>query len=118
MTKVFRIVTTVFFLLALPIALVTTNLNIAANNMRLYEYGFNKYQASAKAIPERPKLEKAQYLSVARKLVDYFNSDEEFVQVDIYSQREIVHLKDVKGLIQLDYLLQKLSIGYILVYIA
>ena len=92
--------------------LLTTDLRFAANDIRLYEYGFNKYEVSA-AIG----LDNEELLSVADQMVTYFNSDEESLDIDLFNQREVTHLKDVKGLIQLAYRLQLASLAYIVVYI-
>lgn len=112
MVNAIQTISTALFVLSLPVLLVTTDLRFAVNSTRLYEYGFNKYQVSAET-----GLEKDELRGVAHKLVNYFNSDEEFVEIDLFNQREIAHLKDVKGLIQLDYRLQLASLAYILTYI-
>jgi len=62
-------------------------------------------------------LTKEELTQTARELIKYFNSDEESVNIDIFTQREIDHLKDVKGLIQLVYRLQLVSLAYIVIYI-
>ena len=92
--------------------LLTTDLRLAANDIRLYEYGFNKYEVSAAT-----GLDNEELLSVADQMVTYFNSAEEFLDIDLFNQREVTHLKDVKGLLQLAYRLQLASLAYIVVYI-
>jgi len=92
--------------------LLTTDLRFAANDIRLYEYGFNKYEVSAAT-----GLDNEELLSVADQMISYFNSDEEFLDIDLFNQREVTHLKDVKGLIQLAYHLQLASLAYIVVYV-
>jgi integral membrane protein (TIGR01906 family) len=66
------------------------------------------------------ELEKA-----ARGLISYFNSDEEHVSLtvikdsqpfELFNQREVAHLKDVKGLIWLDYWVLLGTLIYTLVY--
>ncbi|MGB2855819.1 MAG: DUF1461 domain-containing protein, partial [Dehalococcoidia bacterium] len=37
----------VLFVICIPMFLLTTDLRLAANDIRLYQYGFNKYQVSA-----------------------------------------------------------------------
>ena len=92
--------------------LITTNLRFAVNEIRLYEYGFDKYNVS-----ESTGLDKGNLTEIEQKLITYFNSDQEFINVSVYNQRDIEHLKDVKGLIQLAYRLQFISLAYISVYI-
>ena len=102
----------ILFIICIPVFLITTDVRFAVNNMRLYEYGFNKYEVSAET-----GLTKEELTQTARELIKYFNSDEESVNIDIFTQREIDHLKDVKGLIQLVYRLQLVSLAYIVIYI-
>lgn len=98
------------FILCLPILLVTANLAAAVNSPRLYEYGFDKYQVS-----EALGIEDKELLQAARELIHYFNSDEESIQIlihrgdavsSLFNEREVTHLKEVKGLIGLCYNLQ------------
>jgi integral membrane protein (TIGR01906 family) len=110
--KALAAINTVLFIICIPLLLITTNLRFAVNDTRLYEYDFNKYHIS-----EETGLDKGNLTEIAHKLITYFNSDEEFVDISVYSQRDIDHLKDVKGLIQLAYRLQFVSLAYIVVYI-
>jgi len=110
--KALAAINTILFIICIPVFLITTDVRFAANNMRLYEYGFNKYEVSAET-----GLTKEELTQTARELIKYFNSDEESVNIDIFTQREIDHLKDVKGLIQLVYRLQLVSLAYIVIYI-
>ena len=89
-----------------PVLLVTTTLRWEVSEIRLYEYGFNTYNIS-----EVTGIEKADLLKVAHQLIDYFNARATTPQMtvqkdgqkfDIFSERELIHLADVKDLIQLD----------------
>jgi integral membrane protein (TIGR01906 family) len=95
------------FMLCLPILLLTASIGGAVNSRWLYEYGFQKYNVSQTTGLAEVELEKA-----ARGLISYFNSDEEHINLTVvkddqpfvlFNQREVVHLKDVKGLIWRDY---------------
>jgi integral membrane protein (TIGR01906 family) len=95
------------FILCLPVLLLTTSLGWAVNSLWLYQYGFEKYQVGITTGLTEPELEKA-----AIGLIDYFNSGEEYINLTViknnqpfvlFNEREIIHLKDVKGLIRLDY---------------
>ncbi len=110
--KALTAITSILFIICIPMLLLTTDLRFAANDIRLYEYGFNKYDVSATT-----GLDNEELRSVADQMITYFNSDEEFLDVDLFNQRELTHLKDVKGLIQLAYRLQLASLAYIVVYI-
>lgn len=102
----------ILFIICIPVLLITINVRFAANDIRLYEYGFNKFEVS-----EEIGLNKEELTQIAHKLIDYFNSDEEFIDVAVFNERDVAHLKDVKGLIQLVYRLQFVSLAYIIAYI-
>lgn len=103
----------VLFVICIPTLLITTNLRFAANEIRLYEYGFNKYDVSAAT-----GLEDIELRDFAGRMINYFNSDDELFDTELFNERELTHLKDVKGLIRLSYYLQLASAIYITLYIA
>tara|TARA_B110000116_G_C16589367_1_gene469859 strand:+ start:105 stop:785 length:681 start_codon:yes stop_codon:yes gene_type:complete len=92
--------------LVLPILLVTTNVFLIINSGFLYEYGFNKYN-----IDKYTGIEMDQLYLAADQIRDYFNNDEEYIVIEInmygeripnlYNNREILHMKDVKGLLNM-----------------
>ena len=95
------------FILCLPIVLLTAIISWTVNSLWLYEYGFEKYNVSQTTSLAESELETA-----ATGLRSYFNSDEEYISLtvikngkpfELFNQREVIHLRDVKGLIQLDY---------------
>lgn len=102
------------FILCIPIFLLTTNMAGAVNSVRLYEYGFNRYEVS-----EATGIGDEELLVVAREMIHYFNSKEEPIQItilapggeELFNEREVAHLKDVKGLIRLCYNLQVAAFG-------
>jgi len=110
--KALSTINAILFIICIPLLLITTNVRFAVNDMRLYEYGFNKYHIS-----EESGLNKGNLTEIAHELITYFNSNEEYADISVYNQRDIAHLKDVKGLIQLVYRLQFVALGYIVVYI-
>jgi len=109
------------FIICLPLLFLTTAIRLGISSMHIYEYGFNKY-----GISEVANIDSAQLSQVARKLIDYFNSKTETPQVmvvnkdgeqfELFHDYELIHLEDVKGLIQLDYRIQATSLAYIVVY--
>jgi len=94
-------------MVCLPMLLVTATIAFEFNSLWLYKNGFKKYNISQVTGLSEAELEKA-----ARGLISYFNSDEEYISLtvikddkpfELFNQREVAHLKDVKGLIQMDY---------------
>ncbi len=116
--KILGIATHWLFILCLPVLLLTTSIGWAVNSPWLYEYGFKKYNVSQTTRLAEPELEK-----IAKALVLYFNSDEEYISLTVtkddkplFNQREVVHLKDVKDLIWLDYRVLLGTLVYALAY--
>jgi len=108
------------FMLCLPILLLTASIGWAANSLWLYNYGFDKYNVSQTTGLAEVELENA-----ATGLISYFNSNEEYISLtvmkdgepfELFNQREVIHLKDVKGLIWLDYWVLLGTLIYALVY--
>ncbi len=94
-------------ILCLPVLLLTASIALAFNSQWLYQYGFDKYDISQATGLAQSELDKA-----ASDLVRYFNSGEEFISItvnkdnsplELFNEREVIHLRDVKGLIWLDY---------------
>lgn len=115
-------VATVLFVLALPTALITSNVRFLAGEPRLFDYGFRTYDADETTGVPMPELERA-----GREIIDYFENDEETLrivvntgsdEVALFTARETEHMEDVKGLMQLVFRLNELSIAYVLTYVA
>jgi len=109
-----------FFILSLPALVISATVNFEFNSLWLYKNGFQKYNVSQITGLDEAELEKA-----ARGLISYFNSDEEYISLtvvkdgqpfELFNQREIAHLKDVKGLVRLSYRLLLGTAIYVGVY--
>ncbi len=109
------------FAVCLAVLLVTSNLRGVINEVGLYKWGFEKYRISqSTGIPEE------ELLRASRGLIDYFNlrKDSPQIQVsrhgekmELFNERELAHLKDVRDLIQRAYQAQWASLAYILGYL-
>ena len=107
-------------MLCLPILLLTASIGWGVNSHWLYEYGFEKYNVSQSTGLAEVELEKA-----ATGLISYFNSGEANISLtvikdgkpfELFNQREVAHLRDVKGLIRLDYWILLGTLIYTLSY--
>jgi len=105
--KILTLVIRWLFVLCLPLLLLSASIGGAANSISLYKYGFEKYNVS-----QTTGLDIENLAFLAEELVQYFNSDAQYISVTVvkdgqsfalFNEREIVHLKDVKGLFRLDY---------------
>ena len=111
----------ILFIIALPVALITTTVRVVVNEPRLYEYAADRYDT-----PEVTGIARSELLSASGELRDYFNNDEEeiFVRVEkdgqpirLFSERETAHLRDVKNLMQGSFRVQEMSVVFVLVYV-
>jgi len=118
--KILGIAAKWLFILCLPVLLLTASIGWAVNSLWLYQYGFEKYSVSQTAGLAETELEKA-----ARGLISYFNSDKDDISLtvvkndqpfELFNQREVIHLKDVKDLIWLDYWVLLGTLIYVLGY--
>ncbi|MDD4875684.1 MAG: TIGR01906 family membrane protein [Dehalococcoidales bacterium] len=118
--KITGIIAKWIFVLCLPFLLFTAGIGLAVNSSWLYNYGFEKYNVSQTTGITQPELAKA-----ATGLISYFNSNEEYISLtvikdgtsfELFNQREMIHLKDVKELIWLDYQVFLAMLIYILTY--
>jgi integral membrane protein (TIGR01906 family) len=109
------------FVVALPVTLVTTNVRFAADEGRLYEYGFDKYDVEARTGFPRDEISR-----VGQELRRYFNNDEDTIHIlveeggsegSFFNDRETAHLRDVKHLFQITFRVQELGIAYIFTYV-
>ena len=108
------------FILCLPILLISASLSWAVNSLWLYEYGFEKYNVSQTTGLAESELETA-----ATGLISYFNSDEEYISLsvikdgepfELFTEREIIHLWEVKILFQLVYYLLGGALAFVIIY--
>ena len=117
-----RLLAMAAFILAIPAFLVATNVRLAFNSVQLYTYGFERYDVS-----HTTGLDSTQLATVAREIRDYFNSSEELLDVRVvlageerplFNEREILHMRDVKGLVRGVYSVQQVTGLYMLLYMA
>ena len=102
----------VFFILCVPFFLLTSNIRWVANDIHLYKDSFEKYDVS-----QDTGFSNEELINISKGLIEYFNSGSINDTMNIFSEEEITHLRDVRGLIQLCYIIQWITLGYVIVYI-
>ena len=94
---------TALFIVAVPLFLITISVTWAVNDLRLYRYGFEEYNVSTVT-----GIDKDGLMDAARQIRGYFNSTREPLDIradvfgedtELFSQREVIHMRDVKHLI-------------------
>ncbi|MDP2948101.1 MAG: TIGR01906 family membrane protein [Chloroflexota bacterium] len=112
---------TLFFLISIPLLLITTNVRWAASESRLYRYSFDTYDAEATTGIARSELDRG-----ADELIAYFNNDEQTIRITVqqdgrplslFNDRETAHLADVKALFRTVFRLQEASLAFALVFV-
>ncbi len=112
----------VLFILTVPVLLIAGSVALAVNDPGLYDAGFDKYSISL-----RTGISDADLRLVGAELRNYFNSDNEPLLIktqvygeerEVFNQREVAHMRDVKGLIQGVYIVALLSAAYLAATVA
>ena len=118
-----KIAITIFrwiFVLCLPTLFIASSLAWGFNSLWLYEWGFQKYRVSQSTGLSEAELNKA-----GKALIDYFNSQDEYIHVtvvkdgrsfELFNQEEQIHFKDVKQLVWLDYRVALITLIIVLAY--
>ena len=119
--RILRIIAQWLLVLCLPVLLLTASVSGAVNSPWLYHYGFDKYEVSETTGLAEPELDK-----IVTGLIDYFNSADASISLtvmqdgepfEVFNEREIAHLRDVKGLFRLVYGLLLGTVVYAAIYI-
>ena len=110
-------ISSILFVIAIPLFLITNAVTWAVNDLRLYEYGFDKYDVS-----EGSGITTDGLSSAAREIRGYFNSTNEPLEVraevfgverELFNEREVQHMRDVKRLIWGVYLVDLAAAIYL-----
>ncbi len=116
-----RSLATLLFILALPVALVTTNIRVLVNLPAVYDYAFERYDAV-----QTTGLSRADLDGTAKAIRSYFNNDEPTLyypvtegglQTPVFSAKETRHMQDVKRLLVWMNRVQMLTAVYVLAYV-
>ncbi|MCK4274863.1 MAG: DUF1461 domain-containing protein [Dehalococcoidales bacterium] len=115
------------FIICLPVLLLTGSIGVVANSLSFWlcDFGSERYDVSQRLSRYGLALDDAEIQPIYDGLVDYFNSGDEDIsltvvsdglEIDLFTAEEVIHFKDVKGLIWLDYWLFLGTLVYILAY--
>ena len=105
------------FLIATPIFFLTLNVRVAFSSSWVYSTGFDRNN-----IEQRTGVPDEELNRIVDEFIAYFGSDDEFLNVqlyghDLFNTREIIHMKDVKGIVQGMYILTYIAglvvVGYL-----
>ncbi len=107
------------FVTLVPLFLIAVSARWVINFPPLYSYGFDQFD-----IPQRTGIEREDLIAAGKQIRDYFNNDEEYLAVsasvrgirfdNIYNEREVLHMRDVKALVQGVYRVSEVTGLYLL----
>lgn len=118
--KALGIIGKVLFIICLPLPLLLGGIALMANNNSFYTSEFQKYN-----VGRTTGLDNTALQNVADGVISYFNSGEDYINLvvmkdgkpfTVFNEKEVVHLKDVKDLLHLDYKVMAGTLAYILAY--
>jgi integral membrane protein (TIGR01906 family) len=114
-------IATVFFVIALPVFLVTANVRFVASDTWFHQRGFRQHD-----VDQTTGISFEQLDAADEDLVRYFEDDRSTlrIQVDIdgrdmplFTEEETLHMRDVKSLMRAAYRLNEVSLAIILAYV-
>ena len=108
------------FILAVPIALITTNIRVAISEQNVYDHAVKNYGAAEVSGISQPEL-----LRANGEIKDYLTAgdpgplaikvrDERGDQESLFSAKETAHMADVRALVQTLFTVQLLSVATVL----
>jgi integral membrane protein (TIGR01906 family) len=118
---VVRALATALFVLAIPVALIGTNVRFLASEDKVYTYAIDHYNA-----PTRTGISRDELLKANAELRGYFNNGDKYVSITVkqgdniiplFNDREVLHLKDVKAVLGFVNHLQEIALVYIMAYV-
>lgn len=109
----FKLLITTITSLMLIVAMISASLNFLIRYDFIYEYNLSTNES----IQSITSLSIAELTDINNNIRDYFFNDDELLNVDIYSDKEIAHMKDVKNLISLVLSVGKYSAVSFLIFL-
>ena len=119
--QVARWLSTALFIVLVPVFLVLSNVRVATMEPRVYDYSFDHYDVS-----EVTRLDRTQLTGAARDFVHYFQDSRPLLttrvvlggqEQPLFSQKETLHMKDVKALFQAVFVVHEVALAYVLAYV-
>ena len=118
--RLFRFFYKALFVISIVIFLVSTNVRWSSSLLVSYNFLFDITEVESSS-----NIPKDQLLRGAQQIIDYVHTNTEplavIIEVEgidqqVYSEREILHMRDVKDLFQKTYRVQEFSGGYLLLF--
>lgn len=118
--KILHFVGRTFLIISIPIFCLGAVISWEIGSPEIYSYGFKKY-----AVSQTTGLTPAELKNIAYEFPNYFNSKDDYIYIamvrngvsyGVFTEKELIHFRDVKSLVQLDRNLMLVSLTYIVSY--
>ncbi len=110
------------FYVALPVLLMTTNVRFAFSEERVYQYSIDYYN-----VPSVTHISHADLIAATQDIRAYFDNNADYLRtqvhdqsgnvVPLFSNKEVQHMHDVKGLVRRVYALEIISLIAVAAYV-
>ncbi len=111
------------FVVALPVALIGINVRVLFTSSPLYTFALNSYD-----VPEVTGIPREELARAMTEIRDYFTNNQKLLRITVvdgegrtgplFTPREVIHMHDVKVLVQGIFRAQELALVLIAIYIA
>ncbi|MAV14899.1 MAG: TIGR01906 family membrane protein [Chloroflexi bacterium] len=101
--SIFRLTLTIITSLIFILIIISGSLNFIVRSSLIYDYNISTY-----SIEKRTSLSLEKIKEINLEIRSYFFNEEELLDIDIYSDKEILHMKDVKSVMNFIFDLGKI----------
>jgi integral membrane protein (TIGR01906 family) len=113
----------VLFVVALPLALISTNIRVLFTSRPLYTFALDSYD-----VPTVTGIPRSELNRSMEDIRDYFTNDQQLLRITViddhgragplFTPREVIHMRDVKHLVQDIFRLQVVALAVLAGYVA
>lgn len=121
--RLLRGIVRALFLVALPLALLTTTVRFAFSEEHVYQYSIDYYD-----VPSVTHISHADLIAATEDIRAYFQNSDDYLRTQVHDQsgslvplfnsKEVLHMHDVKSLVRKVYGLETIAICLVAAYVA
>ncbi len=110
------------FFVALPLALLTTNVRFAFSEQRVYQYSIDHYD-----VPSVAHISRSDLIDATRDIRAYFLNSDDYLRTKVHDQsgnvvplfnsKEVLHMHDVKSLVRAVYAVEAIALFLVAAYV-